>query len=291
METFFAQSLNGLATGSLYALIVLGMNLLMLVKKIVHQCYANIVVIAMAVGWIVLQHTNENIFLGLLAMIVAGIVLTVLTEPLFRPLAKRGAELETIVLSLGVAIILTEVYSHYINLGQNIAFPEALTGGGKMFGSGIITIAPATIYTLVGGVIAVVLLMAFLYRHKEGRAIRAMAQNLRIAKQLGISFTKTGILGFAVAGLLAGLIAILMAMSLGSASAELGDSIAIKGIILMLFAGMGNLKGGLISALMMGVVEALALAYIPGRWTEAIFYGVIMLVILWKPHGLFGDRS
>lgn len=58
----------------------------------------------------------------------------------------------------------------------------------------------------------------------------------------------------------------------------------------MLFAGMGNLKGGLLSALFMGVVEAMALAYLPGRWTEAVFYGVIMLVIIWKPNGLFGKQ-
>ena len=90
--------------------------------------------------------------------------------------------------------------------------------------------------------------------------------------------------------LLAGIIAILCIMTLGAGSPALGDTFAVKAIILMLFAGMGNLKGGLLSALFMGVVEAMALAYLPGRWTEAVFYGVIMLVIIWKPNGLFGKQ-
>ena len=89
---------------------------------------------------------------------------------------------------------------------------------------------------------------------------------------------------------LAGIIAILCIMTLGAGSPALGDTFAVKAIILMLFAGMGNLKGGLLSALFMGVVEAMALAYLPGRWTEAVFYGVIMLVIIWKPNGLFGKQ-
>ena len=93
-----------------------------------------------------------------------------------------------------------------------------------------------------------------------------------------------------IAGLLAGIIAILCIMTLGAGSPALGDTFAVKAIILMLFAGMGNLKGGLLSALFMGVVEAMALAYLPGRWTEAVFYGVIMLVIIWKPNGLFGKQ-
>jgi len=80
-------------------------------------------------------------------------------------------------------------------------------------------------------------------------------------------------------------------MSLGSASSELGDDMAVKAMILMLFAGMGNLKGGLVSTLIMGLAEAMALAYLPGRWTEAIFFGVIMMVIIWKPQGLFGTQT
>ena len=71
-----------------------------------------------------------------------------------------------------------------------------------------------------------------------------------------------------------------MAMTLGSASASLGDTLAIKALVLMLFAGMGNLKGGLIAAILMGLAEALTMAYLPGRWTEAIIYGAIMIIII-----------
>lgn len=290
METFLAQFVNGLATGSIYALIVLGMNLLILVRGVVHFSYAHIVVMSMAAGWIVLELTH-NIILAIPTFVITGVVLTTLTEPLFRPLVLRRAFLETVVLALGIGMIITEVMSHFINQGAPLAFPAAITGGGAMIRSGMIAFSLADVYALLGGIAAVIALLYFLYRNKQGRAIRAIAQDVGIARLLGIPFNKTGLYGFAIAGLLAGIIALLITMSLGSASSELGDDIAVKAMILMLFAGMGSLKGGLICALLMGLAEAMALAYLPGRWTEAIFFGIIMIVIIWKPRGLFGAQA
>lgn len=290
METFLAQFVNGLATGSIYALIVLGMNLLILVRGVVHFSYAHIVVMSMAAGWIVLELTH-NIILAIPTFVITGVALTTLTEPLFRPLVLRRAFLETVVLALGIGMIITEVMSHFINQGAPLAFPAAITGGGAMIRSGMIAFSLADVYALLGGIAAVIALLYFLYRNKQGRAIRAIAQDVGIARLLGIPFNKTGLYGFAIAGLLAGIIALLITMSLGSASSELGDDIAVKAMILMLFAGMGSLKGGLICALLMGLAEAMALAYLPGRWTEAIFFGIIMIVIIWKPRGLFGAQA
>lgn len=156
---------------------------------------------------------------------------------------------------------------------------------------GLVSFTLANIYVIAAGIVAVILLIYFLYRTRQGRAVRAMAQNTEIAKILGIPFGRTGVYGFAVAGALAGLIGVLMAMSVGSVSAELGDSYAVKGMILVLFAGMGNLKGGLISAVVMGIAESMAIFHLPGRWSQAVFFGVLMLVILWRPQGLFGSRT
>ena len=121
--------------------------------------------------------------------------------------------------------------------------------------------------------------------------MRAMAQNLRVAKMLGVPFGKTGVLGFFIAGLLAAAIGVVCIMCLGYCNAEMGDSFATKAVILMLFAGQGDIKGGILSSILMGVVEAMALAYLPGRWAEAIFYGFMMIIIIIKPNGLFARKA
>lgn len=291
MEVFVAQVINGLATGSIYAVIVVGINLILLVRGVVHFSYAHIVVISMYASWLVLGQTNNNLALAIPTGILAATLLTIATEPVFRPLALRGAYLETVIVALGMGMIFTEIMSHFIHQGRPISFHGSLAGGGALVQLGMISFSLAHVYTLLGSIGAVLGLLYLLYRHKQGRAFRAMAQNLDVARLLGIPFNKTGIYSFAVAGVLAGITGVFMAMTLGSASPSLGDSLAIKALVLILFAGMGNLKGGLICALFLGLVEALAMAYLPGRWTEAIVFGSIMIIIILKPRGLFGVQT
>jgi branched-chain amino acid transport system permease protein len=291
LEIFIAQFINGLAIGSIYAIIVVGVNLLLLVRGVVHYSYAHIMVVSMYVAWAVLERTGDNLFLAVPAAILTATLLTTLTEPIFRPLALRDAYLETVIASLGIGIILTEIMSHFLNNGLPVSFPSHITGGGAMIQVSAITFSLAHVYTLVGSIGAVFGLFYLLYKRKLGLAFRSMAQNLKVARLMGIPFNRTGIYSFAIAGVLAGIIGVFTAMTLGNASAELGNNLAIKATVLILFAGMGNLKGGLICALLMGVAEALAMAYLPGRWTEAIVFGAIMIVIIIKPHGLFGART
>ena len=291
MESFIAQVINGLATGSIYALLVLGMNVLVLVRDVVHHGYSHTVMITMAAGWLVLNATGNNLVIAILVMFVVGVGATVATEPLFRPLCRRGATLETIVLAMGVGIICTEIMSQFINNGGNFAFPANIRGGGITINIGLISFSLANILTLAIAIVAAVVLMRFMYHTQTGRAIRAMSQNQRVSKMLGIPFGKTGVIGFGIAGILCVVISLMIIMTIGTNGPYVGDTFAVKAIILMLFAGMGNLKGGLLSALFMGLMEALALAYLPGSWTEVIFYGVIMGVIIWKPDGLFGSNK
>ncbi len=291
MQSVVAQIISGLATGSIYALLVLGMNVLVLVRDVVHHGYSHTVMITMAVGWLTLNATGNNIPLCILAMLVTAVLVMIATEPLFRPLCKRGATLETIVLAMGIGIIMTEIMSQFINNGGNFAYPEVMRGGGKTISIGLIYFSLANIMTFVIAILVAIFLMWFMYKTQTGRAIRAMSQNQRVAKMLGIPFGKTGFIGFGIAGVLCAVIALMVIMSIGTNGPSVGDTFAVKAIILMLFAGMGNLKGGLLSALFMGLVEALALAYLPGSWTQVIFYGVIMAVIIWKPDGLFGSSK
>ncbi len=291
MQGFIAQVITGLATGAIYALLVLAMNVMVLVRDIVHQGFANICMVTMAVGWIVLNHSGENVVLSVIVMFIVGTALTAATEPLFRPLCKRGATLETIVLAMGVGIICTEVMSQFVNNGGNFAYPESMRGGGATLTIGLIRLSVANIVTLILAVVVAIILMRVMYHTQTGRSMRAMSQNLRVSQMLGIPFGKTGIIGFAISGILAGVISLMLIMTIGTNGPSLGDTFGTKAVVLMLFAGMGNLKGGLFSCLLMGLVESLALAYLPGSWTEVIFYGIMMAIIIWKPDGLFGSNK
>jgi len=85
-----------------------------------------------------------------------------------------------------------------------------------------------------------------------------------------------------------GISAIFLAMAIGTASSSLGDNLALKVMAVAMFAGVGNLGGGLVAALILGLAEGMVLAYLPGDWSQAIAFGMIMIIVMIKPKGLFG---
>ncbi len=290
MQLFVAQLINGLATGSLYALVVVGLDLLFLVKGVYHWAFPHTAILSAFVCWLILRATHSNLPVAIVSTLVVATALVVVTEPFFRPLVRRGAFVETMIMSLGLSIIINEVITRYINHGSPVQFSGAIVGGGAWVNIGLISFSLAHIYTILGTVAVVVGLMYFLFHHKQGRAFRAIAHDPQAARLLGIPLNKSGVLSFAIAGVLAGMTAIFSIMTIGSATNTLADLLAPKAFIFALLAGMGNLKGGVIMALIFGVIEALVGGYMPGNWTDVVVYGTIMLVIIMRPTGIFKTR-
>jgi branched-chain amino acid transport system permease protein len=191
--------------------------------------------------------------------------------------------------SLGIAIIAMEIMSHWINNGLPVSFP--VLPGRFTIRLGMVFISMKDLLTLLGCILLMVAFFNLLYRTKQGRALRAVAQDTDKARIIGIPVVRTMYLSFALAGFMAGIIGILLAISLGSASSVLGDHLAIKSMAVLLFAGVGNLKGGLICALILGVAEAMTMGYLPGQWVEAVAFSIIIVMLVFKPDGLFGPQN
>lgn len=289
MEVFVAQLVNGLVLGSIYSLVVTGFNLLLLVGGVIQFAYPNIVVLAMYIMWLVLGYTGNNVAVAILVTVVAAIVMNVATEPLFRPLVRRGSGVETFVIAMAIAMMITMVVGRF-NHGVQVAFPQEVTGSGALFRFGLTTVTRGQVYTLVGSAVAVIALYVVLMRTALGRSIRATAQARWVSRILGIRLTRVGLFSFGIAGLLAGATAVFLAMALGSAGPTLGDTLALKALAVSLFAGLGNLSGGLYGAFVLGIAESMVVAYVPGNWSTAVVFGMIMIVIVLKPQGLFGAR-
>jgi branched-chain amino acid transport system permease protein len=290
MEVFVAQLLNGLSLGSIYVLLVTGFNLMVLVARIIQFAYPHMVVLSMYACWEVLHLTN-NMFLAILSCIAVSVILNILSEPIFRRLTNRESiDINaSFVVSMSMALVITDIMSHSLNYGFPIAFPASWVGE-SLIRFGLITLSKGQIYAFGGGIIAVLIFFYLLYRTKQGRVFRAMAENRYVARLVGIPIVKTSIFSYFIAGLLGGFIAILFSMFLGSASPQLGDFVAMKVIATSLVAGLGNLKGGLVCGLLLGVAEGMVMGYISGSWSNAIAFIMMLLIVLIKPQGLFGIK-
>jgi branched-chain amino acid transport system permease protein len=291
MEVLAAQLINGLAVGSMYALGVTGFNLLMLVSGVVQYAYPHLVVLAMYVAWLVLKASGDNLLLAIPAAIAAATILSMATEPLFRPLARRGAANHSLVLAVGLAMILTHVMAKHLNNGMPIAFPKTLSSNEAVLSFGVAAVSTGQLLTFATTFAAVAVFMILLYRTMLGRAFRAMAQAPFVARLLGVPVFRTAMGSYAIAGFLGGITAVCLAMALGTAYPSLGDALALKIIATVLFAGAGNLKGGLVCGLILGVAESLTTGYLSGQWANAVAFGMILAVVFFRPQGLFGVRT
>ncbi len=295
MDIFIAQVINGLSLGSIYVLLVTGFNLLLLVAMIIHFSFPVVVVFSMYITWIVLGLTGNNIFLGVSAGIASAILFNIITAPMFQHIMKKRGEVDinsTMVLSMGLGMIITDFLSHSINKGFPIAFPDSLTGRaeGAFLKFGMVSMSRGAFLSLGIGIVFVLGLFWLLYKTKQGRAFRAIAEDPNGAKLVGLPILKTGLQSYALTGFLGGSTAILMAILLGSASPGLGDQLGHKVLAVSIIAGLGNLKGGLIVGLLLGILEALVQGYWTGTWSNAIAFIIMLVAILVKPKGLFGMK-
>lgn len=294
MEVLIAQIFNGLSIGSIYVLLVTGFNLLLLVAMIIHFSFPVVVVFSMYISWVVMQLTG-SVFLGIVAGIVSAIIVNAITAPMFQHIMKERGSVDinaTMVISMGMGMVITDILSHTFNHGFPVAFPDSLTGAdkGALIHIGLVNISRGQILTLAVGVVFVLFLFWLLYKTRTGRAFRAIAEDPNGAKLVGIPLLKTGFQSYALTGVLGGVTAVLMSVLLGSASAGLGDQLGHKVLAVSIIAGLGNLTGGLIIGLLLGILEAIIQGYLAGSWSNAIAFFVMLVVILAKPKGVFGSK-
>jgi branched-chain amino acid transport system permease protein len=293
VEVLAAQIINGLSLGSIYVLLVTGFNLLLLVAMIIHFSYPQVVVFSMYVTWVVMRLTGSSIILGVLAGVGSSVLINLLSAPLFQKVMQKRGEVDintTMVMSMGIGMIITDVLSHGFNKGLPIAFPDTLAGSAPLIRVGLISVLTGQVWSLAVGVVAVSGIFLLLYRTRPGRAFRAIAEDPGGARLVGIPLLSTGLASYALSGLLGGVIAVLLAMLLGSASPGLGEQVAHKVLAVSIIAGLGNLVGGLVVGLLLGILEAIVQGYISGSWSNAIAFVVMLVVILAKPRGLFGMK-
>lgn len=293
MEVFFAQVFNGLSLGSIYVLLATGFNLLLLVALVVHFSYPQVVVLSMYMSWFALRATNNNLVLGVAAGILSAVVLNMAFAPIFQQVMRKRGTVDinaTMVVSMSIGMIIADVMGRNFNNGFPIAFPDSMRGDSALLSFGLIHISSGQVITLIVGIIAVSALFYLLYKTKYGRAFRAISEDPTNARLVGIPILSTGIMSYAITGLLGGVTAVLLAVLLGAASPILGEAVAHKVLAVSIIAGLGNLVGGLIIGLALGVMEALIQGYVAGSWSNAIAFVVLLVVMLAKPRGVFGMK-
>ena len=291
MDFATAQSvvLSGIVLGSLYAMMATGLSLVWTTLGIFNFAHGVFMTVGAFVAWQV--GTDLGWGMGAAAGIALAVAVLVglgcLSEfILVRPFLDRpGLVLIAVITTLSAAILL-ENSALLIWGGRYKQLPPLIDGKVRMLSTAIsahevviIGVAPLTL----------VALWAFLKFTRTGSAIRAVSQNRESALLMGMNVPVLYSLAFGLSAALAGLAGILLG-SIRFITPTLGNEPLVKALVVAIFGGLGSLAGTIGAAYVIGLMEAFSMFFIGLYWTPAVLFGVMILVLLVRPTGLFGKK-
>ena len=285
---FVQQLINGLMLGASYSLVAIGYTLIFGVLGLLHFAHGEVFMMGAFIGLQIALIPGTNIYIALLGAMVATAVLGLVIDFVaVRPVSK-DYPLAPLISTIGVTIVLQNL-AIYIFGGEQVGFPETIEP--VLYQLGPVTISSVQIFILLVALFLMVILWLFIDRTKMGRAMRATAENHETAALLGVNVNRVVLLTFIIASGLAGVAGVLDGVKNSAISPFMGLEVAVKGLVVMLLGGLGNVLGAMVGGLILGVVEILTAAYIGTSVRDLFTFLILILILLYRPTGLFGTRT
>ncbi|HTD37447.1 MAG TPA: branched-chain amino acid ABC transporter permease [Candidatus Limnocylindrales bacterium] len=285
------QLLNGLFLGAVYALFAVGYTLVFGVLDILNLAHAAIFTAAAFAAFSLAGMGVPLVLAFLIAAVMAGIMGILLDRVAFAPLRARNAgTLVPLISSIGVAIIIGAVLRGIYGVDE-----RHFTVGGldtaPVIHAGPVTFTTVELTIFLAAIVLMLVLSWVLRATPLGRRIRAVAEDRVAAALLGVNLELTIAATFFIASSLGGAAGVLTALRYNSITLDMGGPIELKGLAVIILGGMGSVTGAVIGGFILGAVETLAIAYGLSEWRDAILFGVMFVLLVLRPTGLFGKRA
>jgi branched-chain amino acid transport system permease protein len=293
METFFQHLLNGLSLGAIYALIALGYTLVYGILRLINFAHGDIFMAGTFAGLYAAQAlgAGQAPSLGhfgavlLIAMAAAGLLGWLVERLAYRPL-RQAPRVNLLMTAVGVSLLLE-------NLGQVVfgatprLFPDILPES-TLLQAGAIAVTNHQAAVLATSLGLMLVLEWVIHSTRFGRAMRAVSHSHEAASLVGIPVDRIIAATFVVGSALAAAAGILLAVSYPKVDPLMGILPGMKAFVAAVLGGIGNIRGAVVGALLMGVAEELVAGYFSSTYRDALAFGILILILLVKPAGLFG---
>ncbi|MCD8363316.1 MAG: branched-chain amino acid ABC transporter permease [Lachnospiraceae bacterium] len=286
MNTLIQLLIQGLALGSMYALLALGYNLIYSTMNMAHFAQGDVMMVGAYAGMIF--YVNMDIpFLPavFLTMIVTIAVMIIIERLVYRPMYDRSA-VSLLICTIGMSIVLRNGAQAIFGPSSH-GFPSVL--GSTAVSVGSLLIVPQNVWITVIGAALMAALGLFMNRTKMGIAMRAVSLNRTAASLMGIKMTTITLFTYGIAAALAAVAACLMA-PIYKVYPTMGSTVGLKAMTASCIGGMGNLYGAMVGSLLLGLLETLFGAYVSTQYKEALSVILLLLILLLKPEGLLGQK-
>jgi branched-chain amino acid transport system permease protein len=298
---FFSSLFNGLAIGAIYALVALGLSMVYGILNLINFAHGEVFMVGCfaALGILTAVGVDAGSSLvtvvpvlalaGLTAIVAAGLTAMALEIVAYRPLRRFGAPRHASMISgMGASIVLQEIFALAFGRG-NLPFPPILPVV-TLFSVGNGRITNRMVVVFVATAIMMVVLDWFVMHTRLGRGMRALAQDPRAASLMGVDVSAVVLTTFLVGGLCAGLGGVLYGLYFSKTSYILGFMPGLKGLTASILGGVGNLPGAVLGGLLLGLMENFGAACVPSQLKDVIGFGALLLVLIFRPQGILGER-
>lgn len=285
----FAQQLvNAISLGSVYALFALGFTLVFGVLGVINLSHGAIFMLGSYIALLLVNQFALPLWLAMLiAMAVSGAIGLLVDFIVLRPLRARNApHLAPMIATIGIAIMLTNLAQGLFG-AENKRFPQG-SFPEDVLDWGNIQITSLQIAIIMISFALMIALLIAMQRTQLGRALRAIAESPKAAYLLGINVDGLFYLTSFAAAALGGAAGVLIGLSFNAISPFMGQPMLHKGIAVIILGGMGDIRGALIGGLFLGFAEVMTVAYISSDVRDGVAFGLLFLILLIRPSGLFG---
>jgi branched-chain amino acid transport system permease protein len=304
METFIQQIVNGLVLGSMYALIALGYTMVYGVLNLINFAHGEVLMIGAMTGLTILNIVNSvapdlpgvvKLSIAIIGAIPVCVAVSVIIERVAYRRLRNAPRLAPLITAIGISILL-QTFAMMIWGRNPLPFPQVMPEQPVNIGGAFIT--PTQIMLLVLALVSMLSLALLIEKTKIGRAMRATAENPRVAGLMGIDANRIIVFTFAVGAALAAVAGVMYGANYASAQFAMGFVPGLKAFSAAVLGGIGNIYGAMLGGILLGVVESLGAGYIGdltggflGSHYQDIFAFIVLIIVLTlRPSGLMGER-
>jgi branched-chain amino acid transport system permease protein len=304
-EVLVQQTINGLTRGAVFALIALGYTMVYGIIELINFAHGDVFMLGLfiSLAWFTLLGVTKALtgwqlvtllpLVFLLTMLTTAALNVAIDRVAYRPL-RGSTRLAPLITAIGVSFMLENIALLWQGPAP-IAYPDVMPSVDILRDwlgvESAIFITTKDLFVVGAAIPLMVALNYFVTRTRWGKAMRATAQDRETAQAMGINVERTILLTFFVGGALAGAAGLIQGMYYNIGMWWMGYQAGLRAFTAAVLGGIGNMAGAALGGLMIGFLSAWSDQYISARWTNAIVFSILILVLVFRPHGLMGERT